>query len=419
MADSPSARNPILASLASLKLTVWLLAAAMVLIFFATIDQVHLGIHEVVRIYFRSFIAYYDIRTGGGWDEARKAVLPPEPVFRLWLPGGYILGTLFLINLVAAHMTRFKLSWKKSGIVLIHAGIVLILLGELFTGLAARETQMSIDEGQTTNYSEDPLDVELAFVDRTDPGREKHIVIPSAMLVDGRRISPPELPFSVEIVAYHPNARLAMQQDNPGPGWSPVPADQGLSTGVLYAPSARAKRLDEINLPLVFIRLHEGNKTLGTWMAGRQIPMEQQATDSRGKNWSIALRGAREYKPFSITLRDFQHTKYPGTEIPKDFSSFITLTEKGLEQGRDVRIWMNHPLRHGGYTFYQHQFKNNDATTVLLVVRNPSWLIPYIACIVVFVGLTLQFGLSLHSHMSRRPLRKPTSQSPEPSPLQP
>ena len=63
---------------------------------------------------------------------------------------------------------------------------------------------------------------------------------------------------------------------------------------------------------------------------------------------------------------------------------------------------MNHPLRHGGFTFYQSSFKNNDSTTVLQVVRNPSWLIPYIACTMVFLGLALQFGLSLHQHMSKR-----------------
>ena len=195
--------------------------------------------------------------------------------------------------------------------------------------------------------------------------------------------------------------------DGDAAGWTTVPADQGVGPGVQIARLDRAKRLDEINFPAVVFRLHENNRPLGTWLAGRQIDMDQRLPATNGRQWDVALRGAREYKPFSITLRDFQHTKYPGTEIPKDFSSFVTLTEKGLEEGRDFRIWMNHPLRHGGFTFYQHQFKNNDATTVLLVVRNPGWLVPYIACIVVFLGLTLQFGLSLHQHLGKRQNPKP------------
>ena len=31
-------------------------------------------------------------------------------------PGGWLLGGLLLANLLAAHLVRFKLSWKRSGI---------------------------------------------------------------------------------------------------------------------------------------------------------------------------------------------------------------------------------------------------------------------------------------------------------------
>ena len=406
MDTSPTpSRRSLFAALSSLKLTVWLLALALVLVFFATIDQVHLGIHEVVKIYFRQWFAYYDIRTGGGWDAVSKSVITPEPVFRLWMPGGYLIGTVFLINLVAAHALRFKLSWKKSGIVLVHLGIILVLLGELFTGLTARETQMTIDEGQTVNFSEDSRRCELALVDRSNPQREKHVVIAEDRLEPGSQFSPPDLPFRIEVVAYHPNVRLAPAGQQPaGNGWVPVPADQGVGRGLLMAPLDRAKQMNDSDMPLVIVRLHDGTRSLGTWAAGRQLDllgMVQSIPSSTG-NWQLALRSERSYKPFSLTLRDFQHNKYAGTQIAKDFSSFVTLTEKGLENGRDFRIWMNHPLRHGGFTFYQSSFKNNDSTTVLQVVRNPSWLIPYIACTMVFLGLALQFGLSLHQHMSKR-----------------
>ncbi len=391
--------------LSSLQLTVGLLAVAMVLIFFATIDQANLGINEVVRIYFRQWISYYDLRLGGGWDETLKAVIPPKPVFRLWMPGGYLIGTVFLINLVAAHSTRFKLSWKKSGITVIHAGIVLVLLGELFTGLTSRETLMTIDEGATVNYSVSNRRAEIAFVDRSNPQREKHIVIPQSRVEPGAQLSPPELPFRVEVVEFYPNARLAAsQEDASGEGWKTVQADRGAGVGLRVQPTERAKQMNEIDLPFALIRLHEGSQLLGTWAVSLQMDILniEQRVPGGGKSWDLTFRGERSYKPFSLTLRDFQHNKYPGTEIAKDFSSFVTLTEKGLEGGRDFRIWMNHPLRHGGYTFYQHQFQNADQTTVLQVVKNPSWLIPYIACTMVFVGLAMQFGLSLHTHVTKK-----------------
>ncbi len=70
------------------------------------------------------------------------------------LPGGYLLGVVLLINLIAAHATRFQLSKKKAGIICLHLGVILLLIGQLLTGLYARETQMRIDEGQTLAYSE-------------------------------------------------------------------------------------------------------------------------------------------------------------------------------------------------------------------------------------------------------------------------
>ena len=46
---------------------------------------------------------------------------------------------------------------------------------------------------------------------------------------------------------------------------------------------------------------------------------------------------------------------------------------------RPIPFW-NHPLRYQGMSFYQSGFDNNDTTTILQVVQNPSWLIPYISC---------------------------------------
>ena len=40
---------------------------------------------------------------------------------------------------------------------------------------------------------------------------------------------------------------------------------------------------------------------------------------------------------------------------------------------------MNSPLRYGGETFYQSGYDENDPkVTILQVVRNPSWLTPYV-----------------------------------------
>jgi len=63
---------------------------------------------------------------------------------------------------------------------------------------------------------------------------------------------------------------------------------------------------------------------------------------------------------------------------------------------------MNNPLRFGGRAFYQAGYANNDRTTVLQVVRNPSWRIPYVSCALIVLGLIVQFGIHLLAFFRRR-----------------
>src|SRR5690606_28088332 len=111
-------------------------------------------------------------------------------------------------------------------------------------------------------------------------------------------------------------------------------------------------------------------------------------------------------KPFTLHLLDFTHERYAGTDIPKDFSSRVRLVHPEAGEDREVLIYMNHPLRYGGFTFYQSGFDNDDQTTILQVVKNPSWLLPYVSCLMVTLGLIVQFGLSLIVFLRRRSARE-------------
>jgi hypothetical protein len=114
------------------------------------------------------------------------------------------------------------------------------------------------------------------------------------------------------------------------------------------------------------------------------------------------LRIQRAYQPFSLTLLKFSHDRYAGTEIPKNFSSRLRLATPDGRDDREVIIYMNNPLRHGGLTFYQAGFENNDRTSILQVVRNPSWAIPYVACGLMTLGLCVQFGIHLVAFICKR-----------------
>ena len=128
-----------------------------------------------------------------------------------------------------------------------------------------------------------------------------------------------------------------------------------------------------------------------------------------GHLWSLQLRPARYYKPYSLTLREFNHDIYPGTQIPKNFSSKVMLDDLDLHDHRQVVIYMNHPLRYRGDTYYQSGFEPDNSGTILQVVRNPGYQAPYVACVIVALGLVYQFSLHLVGFIRRRPQPAPAS----------
>src|SRR5688572_7609884 len=125
--------------LTSLRLTVALLACAMVLVFIGTLAQVEEGLYQAQARYFKSFFIY--------WTPAHSSL--KIPVF----PGGYFIGSLLLLNLLAAHALRFQLTRKKIGIFCVHLGVILLLLGQVLTDVLSLETHMRLTENVPKNYT--------------------------------------------------------------------------------------------------------------------------------------------------------------------------------------------------------------------------------------------------------------------------
>src|SRR5277367_6932728 len=152
----------------SLRLTVTLLAFAILLVFIGTLAQVDEGLYQAQARYFRQWIIF-------GLDLFGRKI-------PLILPGGYLIGTMLLLNLVAAHIYRFQLSTKKIGNQLIHGGIILLLLGQLLTDVFSQESSMRLSEGMSRNYSEDFNYNELVLVDTSDPRTDRVVSIPESRL---------------------------------------------------------------------------------------------------------------------------------------------------------------------------------------------------------------------------------------------
>jgi hypothetical protein len=381
----PAILKSILSAFTSLWLAIICLGFAMLLTFVGTLEQVNLGIHAVQKKYFESFLVFWAV-PGTGWS---------VPV----LPGGFLIGTLLLLNLIGAHLKAFRLSWRKSGIVILHSGLILLLLGMLFTSLFQVESQMILDEMETKNYSEHQDRTELAIID-TSPSENDFVVsIPQELVLEKKQgIQHPKLPFRVNIREAYPNSSVKMA---PQGATGKNLATQGLGPQLEAAPLPITYKLNEQNIPTAFVELEGTGGSLGIWLVSKHIGRSEQITHE-GRTFEIQLRPQRFYKPYSVQLLDFAHDKYPGTEIPRNFSSKVKIYHPAKHDDREVLIYMNNPLRYEGETYYQASFANNDRTSILQVVRNPSWQIPYISCVLVSLGMIVQFSIHLFEFLKKR-----------------
>lgn len=370
--------------LSSVRLTVALLALAVVLVFWGTMAQVTQGLYKAQHDFFRSFFVYWQ----PAWSAWRV------PVF----PGGYLLGWLMVANLLSAHFRYYQPSRRKIGIVLIHSGILMLLVGQLLTDLLAVESQLHLRHGETKNYSEASREFELAIVDTSAPDRDTVVAISQRRLARGGDVEVANLPFAVRIREYLPNSSLS---DRPMDGYRPIPADTGFGAGLWWRRLPHETDPDRRDVPSAVIELLTRTGSLGRFVVSGYFTRPQELMHE-GRTYRIELRQTRYYKPFFITLLEFRHDRYPGTEIPKNFSSRIRIVRPATGEDREVLIYMNNPLRYFGETYYQASFDPDDQGTVLQVVRNPGWLAPYFGCVIVTVGMMVQFGQHLIGWLARR-----------------
>jgi hypothetical protein len=118
-----------LTGLASLKLTVTLFFLAIVLIFVGTLAQVDKDVWQVVDGYFRSVVAWIDFQV----FFPRSFFPQMSPVSGgFWFPGGWTIGVAMAVNLVAAHLMRFRIQARglrlAVGLTAIAAGAALTWL---------------------------------------------------------------------------------------------------------------------------------------------------------------------------------------------------------------------------------------------------------------------------------------------------
>ena len=463
--------NNILKYFLSLKLTVTLLSLSMVLVFCGTLAQVDKGIWTVMDQYFRTWIAWIDLSIffnkfnplysiripfpGGfligallsmnllvvhaktfkifvtgkrlyiglsllivgliltygvivGWGTNNVAATESDAFWRVFFRLGR--GTLSAVILFIACIYLYR---KRAGMVLLHAGILLLLIGEFFTALFAVESTMTIREGQTVNFLDRSQKYELAFIEYSNPNFDRVTVIPKDFLKINKINKFDELPFNIKLNSFMANSSQPQSINNiTNFDQLKYPSYKGIGSEYYISNTREVSGASgERNAPAVDVELldKKNGNSLGRYILSlwcypnfvNQIWDMPNLISFNGKNYRVYLRNQREFSlspsgnEFSIKLLNFVHEKYQGTQTPKDFSSRIRLINSGDKIDRELKIWMNNPLRYAKKTFYQSGYLPEDKGTVLQVVRNDSWMIPYLSCMIVFVGMGAQFFWSM------------------------
>ena len=253
----------------SLRLTVVCLCFALVLVFAGTLAQVDEGLYNAQNRWFRSLIVT-NANVG-------KVHLP-------FFPGGYLIGGLLLINLFTAHAVRFKFSKKKIGIFVIHAGLVLLFLGQFATDILSQESQMQLFEGEKKNYSEAMRDTELALIDTSDANSNRVYSIPESLLKENSEIKDAQLPLEIRVKNFWPNCTV---DEHPPAEAIPAGADHGLFTNLLVLPVEKSATASEESGAAVLVEVL-GKGSLGTFLVPTQTQRRQKFKVGESE-WSLSL----------------------------------------------------------------------------------------------------------------------------------
>ncbi|HMP88895.1 MAG TPA: cytochrome c biogenesis protein ResB [Kiritimatiellia bacterium] len=357
----------------SIPLTVICLGLLMILTFWGTLYQVEHGLFAAQEKFFTS------------WFVLVFGVLP--------FPGAKLVLGVLMINLLGYMINMLAFQPLKPGILMIHAGLLIMLIGGAITHKYGEESYLSLWEGEASNVSSSYYEWELAVWNREGAVRDVY-AINSRGLQPGERLSFDPIPITVEVEVYHDHARAYQSRTDPSPYLTAL--------NISRLEKAPLEKEPTQNTPggifLVSSPEMDPQKILlyGDDTAPLIIPVGD-------KEYAIGLRHKKYPLPLLVTLVDFRKELHPGTQTPRSFSSVVEVQADGIT--RELTISMNKPLRHRGYTLYQQSYRelpDGSESSTFAVTRNYGRLLPYVSTGIVVLGMAWHFMQMLIKHARRQ-----------------
>jgi len=363
--------------LASYGLGVAILFLLLLLTLFGTLEQANLGLYETQKKYFESWFLIHDL----------FGLVP------IILPGAYLLMGLLFINMLCGALVRARKDWRRPGMLIAHSGILFLLLSGFVTYHFSQTGHVTLFETERSNEFESYHEWEIAI--RQDGSATQWIVPEEAFsdLAPGqeRLLRSDSLPWDLRLKSFVKNSVPQAASSN-----------EKAVDGFVLAPLPTAKEAEQ-NVAGVYAEVIQKNGSqVHTGILWGQARAPWVVTMD-GKTWAIDLQRKRWQLPFTIALDKFTRELHPGTEIARSFQSEVTKIEGGVN--RKIRIRMNEPLRHRGYTFFQSGWgpegagPNTPLFSTLAVVKNPADQWPKYACYIIALGLAIHFSQNLYRYL--------------------
>lgn len=313
------------------------------------------------------------------------------PIIWIWqtvpLPGMPVIVALIFINLSCKLMFKSPWRWHRSGIILTHIGVMLLLLGGLFTSLFSSEGYIAFGQGEHTQSVADYHIREFVVLD----GENTPILrINHNDLHAGHVLEPENLPFTILIDEYCSNCEITAREYK-------TENHIGMAQHMQLSPKALEKT-DEENMAGLTFKVIQPDQ-MQIFVSLEEVPQIPEVED--GENtYRFALRRVRREFPFTIELVAFEKESHPGTAMAKAYRSTVLIKDDDLQW--ESIISMNAPLRYKGYTFFQSSFSQTPQgyVSVLAVVWNAGRIFPYIS------GIVMCIGLLMHLFIRARPKKK-------------
>lgn len=327
-----------------------------------TVAQKTIGLYAAQERYFDSWIV----------------LIGPIP-----FPGGLTLIGIFFINLLCKFLFRSEWTKEKAGTILSHFGVIILVLGGLLAVMTSREGFLVIPQGESRNYIEDYHERNLVIRKTVDGAATTLIAVPHNILKGGTRVETAGLPFTLTVTTYCFNCSISRRPEDKQDNWTSPGKFMMLSVG-------EADPQDEKNMTGVEFRIEGAGDLDGNYLTFDGFPKPPQL-EIDGATYTVTIERARRPLPFAVELESFKRDLHPGTEMARAFTSKIKITDPQNGTSFPAIIEMNEPLRYRGLTLYQSSFdlSGDKAQTVLAVVENKGRVFPYIASLIIALGLII------------------------------